>query len=87
MGERKQSTNDRNRKAYNFCQIKSVSEVRQKFKDHRTGNAILTGTISEFHSDSMEWISWNARSSNTESNINYVGGNCSVSWNHAPKIP
>lgn len=33
-GEGKHSTNDRNRKAYNFCQIKLISEIRQKFKDH-----------------------------------------------------
>lgn len=34
MGEGKHSTNDRNRKAYNFCQFKFISKISQEFKDH-----------------------------------------------------
>lgn len=44
-GEGKHSTNDRSRKAYDFCQIQCTSALRQ-LESHRTGN-ILIRTIAE----------------------------------------
>lgn len=71
MGEGKHSTDDRNRKAFYFCQMKFTSKISQKFKDH-----IEQGTLFSHEpslSDQASEITQAARSRTPESSINYLG--------------
>lgn len=71
MGEGKHSTDDRNRKAFYFCQIKFTSKISQKFKDH-----IEQGTLFSHEpslSDQDCEITQAVRSRTPESSINYLG--------------